>query len=95
MVNLYLNCYVENWDLSFAHFSTRHLTVVIVYVRVPTILTPQQDLPVHIEWEAVTFSGCVWTIWSAGQSFASAGNQSITLRFYMPLHCRYADNAAK
>ena len=67
---------------------------MIVYVRVRPSLNPQQEVPLPVDWEAVTFSGCVWKIWRAGQSFASAGNQSITLRFSMPQHCSYADNAA-
>jgi hypothetical protein len=67
---------------------------VIGHVPVPPTLTPQQELPVPVDWAAATFRGSVWTIWSAGQCFAAAGNRTITPRFSMPQHCRYADYAA-
>jgi hypothetical protein len=68
---------------------------VIGYVRVPTTLTAQQEIRVPIDWQTVTVRVSVWTIWSAGQSVAPAGNQSITPRFSMPQYCRYAENAPK
>lgn len=62
MVNSYLTCYIENCDLSFVHFATRHWVVVTGHVPVRTTLTAQSGLPVHIDWVAVTGRGSVWTI---------------------------------
>jgi len=62
MVNLYLTCYTENCALSFVHFATRHWVFVTGYVHVRTTLTAQPELPVHIDWVAVTGRGSVWTI---------------------------------
>jgi len=87
---------MENWDLSFAHFSNRRWVVVLGYVPVPVpaTLNPQEETPVPIDWEAATVRGSVWTIWRAGQYFAPAGIQSIPPSSSIPQHCRYADNVA-